>query len=222
MTGEDEAVAQAKVMRRDLCAEKPGFALYGTSDALVVFCQSLAGLDLARMADFAAAVVTKPSGGAGEGGGRGNGNGNGNGNEKGARTTPAGRIVSSVFNAVNWTDAGVDAVSLLGEDYGGGCWVMAKLSAGSWDSVLEELGGFMSYQPEEAAAWLARFTTKYARYMTIPQVNNLNTTSAVASSLPLKSEGTYGSCTQCLQRRGGLSSSNMARPGGQRGMRRWC
>ncbi|KAG5933365.1 hypothetical protein E4U53_001025 [Claviceps sorghi] len=131
LTGEDEAVAHCKAMRRDLCAEKPGFALYGASDALVVFCQSLAGLHLVSMADFAPAVVTKPAGGHGE--------------EERARTrtrtTPAGRIVSSVFNVVNWTDAGVDAVSLLGEDHGGGCWVMAKLSTGSWDSVLEELRG---------------------------------------------------------------------------------
>ncbi|KAG6006569.1 hypothetical protein E4U21_006867 [Claviceps maximensis] len=146
LTNEDEAIAHLKIMRRDLCGEKPGFALYGTSDSLVVFCHPLAGLDLVRMADFAAAVVTKKSGelngdGDGEKGERkGKLEGEGEGEGKGGVTTPAGRIVSSFFNAVNWTDAGVDAVSLLGEDHGGGCWVMAKLSSGSWDSVLGELG----------------------------------------------------------------------------------
>ncbi|KAG6272809.1 hypothetical protein E4U47_002317 [Claviceps purpurea] len=139
LTSEDEAIAQVKAMRKELCSEKPGFALYGTSDSLVVFCHPFEGLDVARMADFAVAVVKKSVGekvveeGHGE---------EMNGGEKGReKMTPAGRIVGNVFNAVNWTDAGVDAAWLLGEDCGGGCWVVAKLSAGSWDGVLGELRG---------------------------------------------------------------------------------
>ncbi|KAG5938571.1 hypothetical protein E4U59_003689 [Claviceps monticola] len=142
LTTEDEAIAQVKAMRKELCSEKPGFALYGTSDSLVVFCHPFEGLDVARMADFAAAAVpvVKKSVEKEE-------VGEGireemNAGEKGKKKmTPAGRIVGNVFNAVNWTDAGVDAAWLLGEDCEGGCWVVAKLSAGSWDGVLGELGG---------------------------------------------------------------------------------
>ncbi|KAG5982875.1 hypothetical protein E4U55_001206 [Claviceps digitariae] len=139
LTSEDEAIAQVKIMRRDLCGEKPGFALYGTSDSLVVFCHPLGGLDVLGMADFGAAVVARTSGGV-DGDVKERGKSEGEDESKGeGETAPAGRIVSSLFNAVNWTDAGVDAVWLLGEDHGGGCWVMAKLSSGSWDSILGEL-----------------------------------------------------------------------------------
>ncbi|KAG6026182.1 hypothetical protein E4U40_002289 [Claviceps sp. LM458 group G5] len=132
LTAEDEAIAQVKAMRKELCSEKPGFALYGTSDSLVVFCHPFEGVDVARMADFAAAVVPVVKSMEKI-----------NGGEKGnkEKMAPAGRIVGNVFNAVNWTDAGVDAAWLLGEDCGGGCWVVAKLSAGSWDGVLGELKG---------------------------------------------------------------------------------
>ncbi|KAG6046364.1 hypothetical protein E4U17_007916 [Claviceps sp. LM77 group G4] len=137
LTTEDEAIAQVKAMRKELCSEKPGFALYGTSDSLVVFCHPFEGVDVARMADFAPAVV--PGEKAAEEGQQGE---KINGGEKGKeKMTPAGRIVGNVFNAVNWTDAGVDTAWLLGEDCGGGCWVVAKLSAGSWDGVLGELKG---------------------------------------------------------------------------------
>lgn len=146
LTTEDEAVAQVKAIRKELSSEKPGFALYGTSDSLVVFCHPFEGVDVARMADFAAAVVPMTVGeSVGE---KAVGDGHGgkmNGEieiEKGKeKMAPAGRIVGNVFNAVNWTDAGVDAAWLLGEDCGGGCWVVAKLSAGSWDGVLGELKG---------------------------------------------------------------------------------
>ncbi|KAG5921108.1 hypothetical protein E4U61_007112 [Claviceps capensis] len=142
LTTEDEAIAQVKAMRKELCSEKPGFSLYGTSDSLVVFCHPFEGLDVARMADFAAAVVPVVKKSVEkeiveEGNGE-----EMNAGEKGKeKMTPAGRIVGNVFNAVNWTDAGVDAAWLLGEDFGGGCWVVAKLSAGTWDGVLGKLGG---------------------------------------------------------------------------------
>ncbi|KAG6116941.1 hypothetical protein E4U13_001490 [Claviceps humidiphila] len=146
LTTEDEAVAQVKAIRKELSSEKPGFALYGTSDSLVVFCHPFEGVDVARMADFAAAVVPVTVGesvgekAVGDGhGGKMNGEIE-KGKEK-EKMAPVGRIVGNVFNAVNWTDAGVDAAWLLGEDCGGGCWVVAKLSAGSWDGVLGELKG---------------------------------------------------------------------------------
>ncbi|KAG6041588.1 hypothetical protein E4U41_003325 [Claviceps citrina] len=130
LTAEDEAIAHLKVMRGDLRTEKKpgsGFALYGTADSLVVFCNPLAGMGLVRMADFAAAVKEK----------RKKENGTGTGTTP--TSTAAGRIVANVFHFVDWSDAGVDALSLLGEDHEGGCWVMAKLSSGVWDRVLGEL-----------------------------------------------------------------------------------
>jgi hypothetical protein len=119
LSAEGEAIAYLKQIRGELNGEKPSFALYGSTDALVVFCQPLARLDLVRVADFGPAVANK-------GDGRG--------------ATPPGRLVSNVFNPLDWTDAGVDLLFPLGTDHDGGCWVVAKLSSGSWDIVADELG----------------------------------------------------------------------------------
>lgn len=120
LTQEEEVVAYLSQVRDELKKEKPGFALYGATDALVVFCNPLAKLDLVKMADFGSAVVRRGGDGS----------------------TPAGRMVGNVFNPLSWTDAGVDLLFPLGTDYEGGCWIMAKLGMGSWEILTKELGGW--------------------------------------------------------------------------------
>ncbi|KAK2608720.1 hypothetical protein QQS21_002709 [Conoideocrella luteorostrata] len=123
LTSEDEMVAYLRQVRQELTKEKPSLALYGSTDALVVFANPLAQLDLTKMADFGPAVKSPVEEQV----------------ERLDRRTPPGRIVANVFNSLNWTDAGIDSLFPLGGDYEGGCWVAARLSAASWSSLFEEL-----------------------------------------------------------------------------------
>ncbi|KAK2592287.1 hypothetical protein QQS21_010007 [Conoideocrella luteorostrata] len=122
LTTEDEAVALLKHIRGELQEEKSQLPLYGTSDSLVVFCNPLARLDLIKMADFAPAIKSTSR--------------DVDGSDK---HTPPGRMVGNVFNPLNWTDVGTDLLFPLGTDYDGGCWIMAKLTPGSWKSVADDL-----------------------------------------------------------------------------------
>lgn len=119
----EQVVAYLRLVRRELKGGSPSLAIYGEADALLIFCNPLAKLNLMRMANFAPAVL--PSG-----------------EETGEvkkRMNPPGTIVCNVFNPLNWKDAGLDALFPLGADHSGGNWIMAKMSPESWDTLEKEL-----------------------------------------------------------------------------------
>lgn len=119
----EQVVAYLRLVRNELKGGSPSLAVYGEADALLIFCNPLAKLNLVKMARFGPAVISSGTETAGAEG----------------RKNPPGTIVCNVFNPLNWKDAGLDALFPLGADHAGGNWIMAKMSPESWDTLAEEL-----------------------------------------------------------------------------------
>ncbi|KAK2601761.1 hypothetical protein QQS21_004645 [Conoideocrella luteorostrata] len=124
-TTEGQVLANLRRVRRELKTGNLKFAMYGETDSLLIYSNPLAKLGLVKMANFAPAVIaTAPP----------------HTTEKSTiRSNPPGTMVSNVFNPLNWADMGLDGLFPLGNDHAGGSWIMAKMSAGSWNAVIEEL-----------------------------------------------------------------------------------